>query len=134
MQLIADYLGGNVQNNIRSEKGMYRIDVNPESRLLRNLAESFYAYESHSDFVVDLFPGALLSASNNYDNNIAIQGFEFENFYCVQFHPEFHRSVLERIAEKDSKSLIEIMRNECDADRPLQIINNYLNIIEGLNT
>ena len=131
MQVIGDYLGGNVQNNVRQEKGMHRIDVNPESRLLRNLGNSFYAYESHSDFVIDLPQGALLSASNNYSNDRSVQGFEINNFYCVQFHPEFHRSVLERMAQNDSKSLSDIMGHECDANLPLQVIDNYIDIVRG---
>ncbi|HVO37841.1 MAG TPA: glutamine amidotransferase [Spirochaetia bacterium] len=102
-QLLAHALGGMVDYNPRGpERGTTEIDLRDAARtdtLLGGLPRTLKVHASHSQSVLTLPPGAVLLASNPWDEN---QAFRInECAWGVQFHPEF-----------DS----EIMRAYCDHD------------------
>lgn len=84
-QFLADVLGGTVEDMGEYELGYRSVRRAGESTLLSGLPEEFVVFETHSDRVVELPPGARLTAENEY----GVQGFETDLAYAVQFHPEY---------------------------------------------
>ncbi|WP_136689731.1 type 1 glutamine amidotransferase [Halorhabdus amylolytica] len=84
-QLLARALGGAVEPMGEYELGYATIDRVAADPLLEGIDESFLAFESHSDAVVDLPEDATLLA----ENECSIQAFRVENALGVQFHPEY---------------------------------------------
>ncbi|MFC6952545.1 type 1 glutamine amidotransferase [Halorubellus litoreus] len=106
-QLLADALGGTVEDMGEYEIGYREIerafddadaDVDP---LLAGVPESFTAFTTHSDSVVELPPGATEIARNDYGNH----GFRVGDAFGVQFHPEYDREMARSVtAGKDELS------------------------------
>ena len=97
-QLLADVLGGTVEDMGVYEVGYSEIEHFGNSRLFDGIDREFVAYTSHTDAVTTLPVGAIPLAENEYSNH----GFRLETAFGVQFHPEFDRETARRlIAEKD---------------------------------
>ncbi|ELY88129.1 type 1 glutamine amidotransferase [Natrialba taiwanensis] len=102
-QLLADVLGGTVEDMGAYEVGYSEIDHHGNSRLFDGIAQSFTAFTSHADAVAELPPGATPLAENEYSNH----GFCKGRVFGVQFHPEY-----------DTKTARELVhRKDLDADR-----------------
>jgi len=86
-QLLADVLGGEVAAMDEYEIGYRSVTRTGDSRLLGGLDREFTVFETHSDRVTQLPPGATLIAENEY----GIQGFRTGDVFGVQFHPEYDR-------------------------------------------
>ncbi|MFC3960093.1 type 1 glutamine amidotransferase [Halovivax cerinus] len=87
-QLLADVLGGTVADMGVYEIGYNEIDrTRDESILFAGVEDTFLAFTTHSDAVVDLPPGAVELARNEYSNH----GFRADHVFGVQFHPEYDR-------------------------------------------
>lgn len=97
-QFIADLLGGKVERKEKRELGYRDINIVEEERkteysgfevdsggLFMGFPDRFAAFETHSDYVVELPNEANLLA----ENEAGVQSFEYQNAYGVQFHPEF---------------------------------------------
>jgi GMP synthase (glutamine-hydrolysing) len=84
-QLLATALDGTVEPMDAYELGYATIDRVADDRFLDGIDESFRAFESHSDAVVELPDDATLLA----ENDRSIQAFRIENALGVQFHPEY---------------------------------------------
>lgn len=84
-QLLADALGGEVEDMGEYELGYRTVRQTDESTLLAGLSEEFVIFETHSDRVVSPPEGATVIAENEY----GIQGFETDCVLSVQFHPEY---------------------------------------------
>ena len=94
-QLIAKCFGGTVELNPKGwELGAYPVqftDVGKKSQLFSGMEENAIVYESHQDSVTVLPENAIELAKNNKGN----QAFMIhDNFYGVQFHPEFSWEVI----------------------------------------
>ncbi|ELZ06563.1 type 1 glutamine amidotransferase [Natrialba aegyptia] len=102
-QLLADVLGGTVEDMGAYEVGYSEIDHHGNSRLFDGIAQSFTAFTSHADAVTELPAGATPLAENEYSNH----GFRKGRVFGVQFHPEY-----------DTKTARELVhRKDLDADR-----------------
>ncbi|WP_254766243.1 type 1 glutamine amidotransferase [Salinilacihabitans rarus] len=84
-QLLADVLGGTVEDMGAYEVGYSAIEHTGESRLFAGIDREFTAFTSHSDAVSALPPGAEPLAENEYSNH----GFRKDRVFGVQFHPEY---------------------------------------------
>jgi GMP synthase (glutamine-hydrolysing) len=86
VQLMAQFLGGEVRPSSRREYGHADVKVSPESRLLEGLPESVRVWMSHGDYVSAPPPGFSVTA----ETEAAIGAIEDHqrNLYGVQFHPE----------------------------------------------
>jgi GMP synthase (glutamine-hydrolysing) len=100
-QFLAHVLGGDVADMGEYELGYTTVKRTDDSVLLDGLPEEFTIFETHSDRVRSLPEGARKTAENEY----GIQGFETENVYSVQFHPEYDMQTAEEVTRgKDSVS------------------------------
>ncbi|WP_135665140.1 type 1 glutamine amidotransferase [Halorhabdus rudnickae] len=84
-QLLAQALGGRVEPMDRYELGYATIDPVADDLLFDGIEDTFVAFESHSDAVIELPDNARLLA----ENERAIQAFRVQNARGVQFHPEY---------------------------------------------
>ena len=98
-QLIAKCFGGEVELNPQGwELGAYPVQftaAGKKSQLFSGMEENAIVYESHQDSVTVLPENAIELARNNKGN----QAFMIhDNFYGVQFHPEFSWEVIKMYA------------------------------------
>ena len=84
-QLLADVCGGEVDDMGVYEIGYREIEHTGDSRLFEGIDERFLAFTTHSDAVVELPPGAVELARNDYSNH----AFRLGRVFGVQFHPEY---------------------------------------------
>ena len=94
-QLIAKCFGGTVELNPQGwELGAYPVQftaAGKKSQLFSGMEENAIVYESHQDSVTVLPENAIELARNNKGN----QAFMIhDNYYGVQFHPEFSWEVI----------------------------------------
>lgn len=86
MQLIAYFLGGNVEPATEREFGAAMVEVRGGT-LLRDTPQRQRVWASHGDKILTGPPDFILTASST---NAEIAGFENteRKIYCIQFHPE----------------------------------------------
>jgi GMP synthase (glutamine-hydrolysing) len=97
-QLLADVLGGTVEDMGAYEVGYSEIEHSGESRLFDGISTEFTAFTSHADEVTELPPDAEALAENHYSNH----GFRKGRAFGVQFHPEYdQRTARDLVHEKD---------------------------------
>jgi len=84
-QLLADVLGGTVEDMGEYEIGYREIEHDGSSRLFDGIDREFTVFTAHSDRVSTLPDGAEKIAGNGY----GIHGFRQQNVFGVQFHPEY---------------------------------------------
>ena len=84
-QLLADVLGGTVEDMGEYEIGYRDITHVGDEPLFVDINHEFRAFTTHSDRVSELPPGATKIAWNDY----GIHGFRKDNVVAVQFHPEY---------------------------------------------
>ncbi|ELZ15863.1 glutamine amidotransferase class-I [Natrinema thermotolerans DSM 11552] len=97
-QLLADVLGGTVEDMGVYEVGYSEIEHTGDSRLFDGIDETFLSFTSHSDAVTTLPPGADPLAENDYSNH----GFRTGRVFGVQFHPEYDaKTARELVHRKD---------------------------------
>jgi GMP synthase (glutamine-hydrolysing) len=99
-QIVASALGGRVEDMGEYELGYTAVERAAETPLFEGIEEVF-AFESHSDTVTELPPGAELTAENEH----GVQGFQHGDVFTVQFHPEYDTETAAAVAE--SKDLPE---------------------------
>ena len=95
-QLVADVLGGAVTGMGEYELGYRRIPRREGSTLLAGTGRQLTAFQTHSDHVSQLPPGATLLAANEY----GIQGFRKGHAWGVQFHPEYDTETARQVTRK----------------------------------
>ncbi|WP_137289071.1 type 1 glutamine amidotransferase [Natronorubrum halophilum] len=99
-QLLADVLGGRVEDMDEYEIGYRSIEHDGANRLLTGIDDRFTAFTTHSDRVARAPPGATVFARNEY----GIHGFQQGRVFAVQFHPEYDATTAERVtAGKDGE-------------------------------
>lgn len=127
-QLIAHTFGGKVELNSKGwELGSCKVDLMSESSssmLFANLSTPLDVYQSHQDVVSELPSGATLMASNK----MGIQAFKCnDNFYGVQFHPEFTYDVMKKYLEiRYRKGIISSIPPVFKSDMSTQILTNFV--------
>ena len=91
-QYIADTLGGNVERSSIREYGRSHIQMQSESRLLKNIPDMSQVWMSHGDTITSIPEGFSLTAGTE---DIPVAAFENETdkLYAIQFHPEVTHSV-----------------------------------------
>ena len=95
-QFLAQALGGRVVDMGEYELGYERIVRLGDDSLFEGLPERFVSFETHSDRVAELPPGAAALARNDY----GVQAFRIGSTYGVQFHPEYDRETAVRVTER----------------------------------
>ena len=97
-QLLADVLGGTVEDMGEYEIGYREVTHENDDPLFDGIDERFTVYTTHSDRVAELPPGATRIAANDY----GIHGFRKGSVVAVQFHPEYDIKTAEEVtAAKD---------------------------------
>jgi GMP synthase (glutamine-hydrolysing) len=92
-QVLATALGGEVAAMDEIELGYREVHLVGDDPLFAGVDDPFVAFETHSDRVVALPPGATLLAANDR----GIQAFRRGDCWGVQFHPEYDRSSAETV-------------------------------------
>ncbi|ERH10127.1 MAG: GMP synthase - glutamine amidotransferase domain protein [halophilic archaeon J07HX64] len=92
-QLLADVVGGTVEDIGDYELGYRTVRRRDGTTLLAGVDEEFTAFTTHSDRVSDLPEDARLLAANDY----GVQGFRANNVFGVQFHPEYDTTTAESV-------------------------------------
>lgn len=103
-QVLAEALGGRVAGMDGFEIGYNEIQRRPEAdgdELLDGIDESFLAFTTHGDTVVDLPPEAELLAENEH----GVHAFRAGNAWGVQFHPEYDIETAREVTEGKRDSL-----------------------------
>ncbi|NUB90150.1 gamma-glutamyl-gamma-aminobutyrate hydrolase family protein [Haloterrigena sp. SYSU A121-1] len=137
-QLLADVLGGTVEDMGAYEVGYSEIEHYGESRLFDDISREFTAFTSHSDEVSELPPGAEPLAENHYSNH----GFRKDRVFGVQFHPEYDaKTARELVGRKDlsddrRQSVLEEITEEnyqaaCEAKL---VFDNFLEFVREVRT
>lgn len=135
-QFLAHVLGGDVEDMEEYELGYTTVRRTGESALLDGLPEEFTVFETHSDRVRSLPDGAHKTAENEY----GIQGFETENVYSVQFHPEYDMQTAEEVTkgkEAVSDERIETVLDGIDEETHLaaseakQLFENFTEAVRS---
>jgi GMP synthase (glutamine-hydrolysing) len=95
-QALAEALGGRIEAMDDIELGYREVRrVDDGDPLLDGLDDPFVAFETHSDRVRELPPGATLLA----ENERGVQAFRRGDCWGVQFHPEYDRGSAERVTK-----------------------------------
>ena len=109
-QLLADVLGGQVEDMGEYEIGYRTVQQSGESLLFEGIDTEFTVFTTHSDRVARLPPGADLIAEYDY----GIHGFQKDHVFAVQFHPEYDMAAAERVTrakegELDEERLTDVL-------------------------
>jgi len=137
-QLLADVLDGTVADMGVYEVGYSEIEHTGDSRLFDGIDETFTAFTSHSDAVVDLPSGADPLAKNEYSNH----GFRKDRVFGVQFHPEYDsKTARELVHRKDlSEERLESILAEITEENYQQsceaklVFDNFLEFVREVQT
>lgn len=135
-QLLADVLGGTVEDMGAYEVGYSGIEHSGESRLFEGISSEFTAFTSHADEVSALPDGAEPLAANEYSNH----GFRKDRVFGVQFHPEYDQQTARELVHRKELSderrdsvLAEITdenyQNACEAKL---VFENFLEYVAEL--
>ena len=92
-QLLADVLGGTVEEIGDYELGYRTVHRRDGATLLAGVDDEFTAFTTHSDRVSGLPTDARLLANNDY----GVQGFRMGHVFGVQFHPEYDTATAESV-------------------------------------
>jgi GMP synthase (glutamine-hydrolysing) len=94
-QLLADVLGGTVEDMDEYELGYREVRKTAETPVLSGVEDDFSVFVTHSDAVTELPPGAELTAENEY----GVHGFRKGHVFGVQAHPEYDKQTAEHVAQ-----------------------------------
>ncbi|WP_435197523.1 type 1 glutamine amidotransferase [Natronomonas sp. EA1] len=129
-QLLADVLGGTVEDMGDYEIGYRTVQKTADSPLLADVDEEFLVFTTHSDTVSELPPGATLIAENDF----GVHGFQHGHVFGLQSHPEYDVETARAITE--SKDLDEAKKravldgiteeNYATASRSKRVFDNFL--------
>jgi GMP synthase (glutamine-hydrolysing) len=94
-QVVAEALGGRVEDMGEYEIGYREVSQTVESELFEGIAETFTVFTTHSDAVTELPAGAELLAENDY----GVHAFRKGHAWGVQFHPEYDTDTAEAVTK-----------------------------------
>jgi len=137
-QLLADVLGGRVEDMGEYEIGYRTVHQDGENRLLEGIAESMTVFTTHSDRVAEPPPGSTVFAENDY----GIHGFRKGRAMGVQFHPEYDMETAElvttgkddQLSEQRLQAVLDGITEEnyaaaCEAK---QLFDNFLAYVDSV--
>lgn len=108
-QLLGRALGGVVADHPGGkEVGTFAVELSPagiEDPLFCNLPQRFLAHATHTQSVTTLPAGAVLLAGNAFEPHHAMR--IGTSAWGVQFHPEYHASVMQDYINAQAKALSE---------------------------
>lgn len=99
-QLLAQILGGRVEGG-DYELGYVQMNQRDRDAFFSDVPDTFTAFATHSDYVVELPDGATILA----ENDASIQSFRHGSLFTTQFHPEYDEQTARAMI--GSKSLPE---------------------------
>jgi GMP synthase (glutamine-hydrolysing) len=102
-QLLADVMGGQIEDMGEYEIGYRTVRQDRENRLLEGIDAEMTVFTTHSDRVVEAPPGATVFAENDY----GIHGFRKGRVFAVQFHPEYDMETAETVTKGKDDQLPE---------------------------
>jgi GMP synthase (glutamine-hydrolysing) len=131
-QFLAQALGGRVVDMDQYEIGYRRIDRVGEDPLFEGVPAAFTSFETHSDRVAELPPGAATLARNE----VGLQAFRVGVTYGVQFHPEYDRETAEWVIQNKefpagrTDALLEAVTEEtvAAATEAKRVFENFVDI------
>ena len=134
-QLLADVLGGRVEDMGEYEIGYRTVEHDGQNRLLEGIETEMTVFTTHSDHVVEPPPGATVFAKNDY----GIHGFQKDRVFTVQFHPEYDMETAQTVTEGKNDTLstdrIEAVLDGIDAENyraaceAKQLFDNFLGYV-----
>ena len=137
-QLLADVLGGRVEDMGEYEIGYRTVHQDGKNRLLEDITESMTVFTTHSDRVAEPPPGSTVFAENDY----GIHGFRKGRAMGVQFHPEYDMETAElvttgkddQLSEQRLQAVLDGITEEnyaaaCEAK---QLFDNFLAYVESV--
>ncbi|RYJ08592.1 type 1 glutamine amidotransferase [Halogeometricum borinquense] len=132
-QFIAQAVGGRVVDMHEYELGYRTITRVGDSPLFEGVPRRFTAFETHSDRVAEVPPGAVTLARNDF----GVQAFRVGGSYGVQFHPEYDRETAEWVTknkelpeERIQHVLDGINENAvADANVSKAVFDNFVKIV-----
>jgi GMP synthase (glutamine-hydrolysing) len=131
-QFLAQALGGRVVDMGEYEIGYKSVSRDGDDPIFEGVPTEFTSFETHSDRVAELPPGASTLATNEF----GIQAFRLGSTYGLQFHPEYDRQTAEWVVEgKDfpeerTQSLKDGITDEtvAAAEEAKRVFENFLAI------
>lgn len=134
-QLLADVLGGDVEDMGTYEIGYRTVTHDGDNRLLAGVDREFTVFTTHSDRVSRAPPDATVFARNDY----GIHGFRSGDVFSVQFHPEYDQRTAAKVTRGKDDQLSqdtiqrvladiedETYRAACEAKRLFENFTGYL--------
>jgi len=109
-QVVAAALGGRVADMGEYEIGYRSVERVADDPLFDGVGETFTAFTTHSDAVVELPPGARLLAENDY----GVHAFRLGESVGVQFHPEYDTDTAESVTTRKDDLADERKREVLD--------------------
>ena len=132
-QLLAQILGGRVEGG-DYELGYVRVNQRESDDFFSDVPNTFVAFATHSDYVVELPEGATILA----ENEASIQSFRHGSLFTTQFHPEYDEETAREMI--GSKSLPEATvqqalasvtpENVEEARQVKQVFHNFIEFAE----
>jgi GMP synthase (glutamine-hydrolysing) len=134
-QFLAQALGGRVVDMGDHELGYRTVNRVGEDPLFEGVAQEFVSFETHSDRVAELPPGARTLARNDY----GLQGFRLGSAWGVQFHPEYDRETAEWVVRgKDlsddrTAAVLDVITDEAvsEAEATKRLFENFLAVVDS---
>lgn len=133
-QLLAQILGGSVEDRGTYELGYVQIDQVHNDPLFDGLDDPFVAFATHSDEVMSL-PDDVTVLARNADG---IQAFRKDCVYGVQFHPEYDMRTAEDMIQRKDISMRAIQDaldsvtpdNVKAAQKTKQLFTSFLDFVQ----
>ena len=136
-QILSVVLGGKVSSMGNFEIGYNEIQKIDKNKLLEGVPETFKSFSTHGDSVTEIPPDAILIAENEY----GIQGWNKENIWMVQFHPEYDlETIIDTTPKKEGPLIprrkIESILQEStkstyyDISKTKQLFDNFIGVVE----
>jgi len=137
-QLLAHTLGGTVEPMDDYEIGYRTVEHDGQNPLMAGVDDSFTVFTTHSDRVAELPPGASQFAENDY----GVHGFNKDDVFAVQFHPEYDTDTAEMVTsgkdlpEERIESVLDGITEEnylaaCEAK---QLFDNFTDFVRARQT
>lgn len=132
-QILAQSLGGRVVDMGEHELGYRTIERVGDDPIFDRLPRSVTAFQTHSDRVAELPPGAVELARNDYGN----QAFRLGSTYGIQFHPEYDLETAEWVvgnkdlsaAKQEAVTAGLTEENAASAHDVKVVFDNFLDIV-----
>ncbi|WP_256300596.1 type 1 glutamine amidotransferase [Haloarchaeobius salinus] len=134
-QFIAQALGGRVVDMGEYELGYRELSRVGTDPLFDEVPTEFVSFETHSDRVAELPPGASVLARNDY----GVQAFRVGSAYGVQFHPEYDRQTAVWVTESKDlpderiQAVLDAITDEtvAEAEAAKAVFPNFLDFVDS---